>query len=136
MSTSRIVTSCEFFSKIFVFTAIYGMVCGGNVAIANQVPQISEFPRYEGSASYLQPVAQVTPENTPASTEEPDIELTVIEKLLNEPVYSPFRREGTVVRVEVCIAATPLPSETVRAAFTAHGYSVCCPFVNRDFLTA
>lgn len=28
--------------------------------------------------------------------EEADIELTVIEKLLNQPVYSPFRREGTV----------------------------------------
>ncbi|WP_375473898.1 TonB-dependent receptor domain-containing protein [uncultured Nostoc sp.] len=63
---------------------------------ANQVPQISEFPRYKGSARDLQPVVQTTPENTPASTEEPDIELTVIEKLLNEPVYSPFRREGTV----------------------------------------
>ncbi len=96
MSTSRIVTCCEFFSKIFVFTAIYGMVCGGNVAIANQVPQISEFPKYEGTAKDLQPVAQVTPENTPASTEEPPIELTIIDKLLNEPVYSPFRRQGTV----------------------------------------
>ena len=103
MSTSRIVTYCEFFSKIFVFSTIYAMVCGGNVAMptvgyayANQVPQISEFPRYKGSARDLQPVVQTTPENTPASTEEPDIELTVIEKLLNEPVYSPFRREGTV----------------------------------------
>lgn len=28
--------------------------------------------------------------------EEADIELTVIDKLLNEPVFSPFRREGTV----------------------------------------
>ncbi|UKP00277.1 TonB-dependent receptor plug domain-containing protein [Nostoc sp. UHCC 0870] len=28
--------------------------------------------------------------------QEPDIELTVIDKLLNEPVFSPFRREGTV----------------------------------------
>ncbi|MCV3214829.1 TonB-dependent receptor [Plectonema radiosum NIES-515] len=65
-------------------------------AYANQVPQISEFPKYEGSVRDLQPVAQITPENTPASTQEPDIELTVIDKLLNEPVYSPFRREGTV----------------------------------------
>lgn len=108
MSTSRIITYCEFFSKIFVFTAIYGMVCGENVAMssarmptagyayANQVLQISEFPKREGTAKDLQPVAQITPENTPASTEEPDIELTVIDKLLNEPVYSPFRREGTV----------------------------------------
>ncbi|WP_442942312.1 TonB-dependent receptor plug domain-containing protein [Nostoc sp.] len=96
MSTSRIVTSCEFFSKIFVFTAIYGMVCGENVGIANQVPQISEFSKHEGTARDLQPVVKITPEKTPASTEEPDIELTVIDKLLNEPVYSPFRREGTV----------------------------------------
>nr|MDZ8016501.1 TonB-dependent receptor [Nostoc sp. ZfuVER08] len=98
MSTSRVVTYCEFFSKIFVFTAISGMVCGGNVAIANQVPQISEFPKNEGTARDLQPIAQVKPENTPTSVEEkePDIELTVIDKLLNEPVYSPFRREGTV----------------------------------------
>ncbi|MDZ7968037.1 MAG: TonB-dependent receptor [Nostoc sp. DedSLP03] len=98
MSTSHVVTYCEFFSKIFIFTAIYGMVCGGYIAIANQVPQISEFPKYEGTARDLEPIAQVPPENTPASTEEkePDIELTVIDKLLNEPVYSPFRREGTV----------------------------------------
>ncbi|MBF2064888.1 MAG: TonB-dependent receptor [Calothrix sp. C42_A2020_038] len=33
---------------------------------------------------------------TAAEAKDPDIELTVIEKLLNEPVYSPFRREGTV----------------------------------------
>jgi vitamin B12 transporter len=105
MSTSRVVTYYESFSKIFVFTVIYGMVCGGYVAMltvgyayANQVPQIFEFPKYEGTARDLQPVAQTTPENTPASTEEkePDIEITVIDKLLNEPVYSPFRREGTV----------------------------------------
>ncbi|AFY50220.1 outer membrane cobalamin receptor protein [Nostoc sp. PCC 7524] len=31
-----------------------------------------------------------------AEEQEPDIELTVIDKLLNEPVFSPFRREGTV----------------------------------------
>ncbi|MEH2302362.1 MAG: TonB-dependent receptor [Nostoc sp.] len=72
------------------------MVCGENVGIANQVPQISEFSKHEGTARDLQPVVKITPEKTPASTEEPDIELTVIDKLLNEPVYSPFRREGTV----------------------------------------
>ncbi|WP_223280236.1 TonB-dependent receptor plug domain-containing protein [Nostoc sp. PA-18-2419] len=98
MSTYRVVTCCEFLSKIFVFTAIHGIVCGGGCAYANQVQQISEFPKYKGTATDLQQVAQTTPENTPASIEEkePDIELTVIDKLLNEPVYSPFRREGTV----------------------------------------
>jgi vitamin B12 transporter len=94
MSTSRIVTYCEFFSNIFVFTAIYAMVCGGNVAIANQVAQISEFPKYEGSARDLQPVAQITPENPPASTEQPDIELTVIDKLLKAGLC----QNGKIVR--------------------------------------
>lgn len=45
-------------------------------------------PKSENSAQDLQPIAQ--------TEEEPDIELTVIDKLLNEPVFSPFRREGTV----------------------------------------
>ena len=39
-------------------------------------------------------------------------------------------------RVEVCITASPLPFGTVLATFTAHGYSVCYPFVKSDSLTA
>jgi len=91
-------------------TVTLGILYGNYNTIATEVAQISEFPKHEGSASYLQPIANVIPENTPAtnkpeiaqntpaSTEEkvPDIELTVIDKLLNEPVFSPFRREGTV----------------------------------------
>lgn len=38
----------------------------------------------------LKKIAQNTDE------QEPDIELTVIDTLLNQPVFSPFRREGTV----------------------------------------
>lgn len=38
----------------------------------------------------------IATEITQAEEKEPDIELTVIDKLLNEPVFSPFRREGTV----------------------------------------
>jgi vitamin B12 transporter len=57
---------------------------------AIEILQISEFSQQEGSAKDLQPISQNTTET------KPDIELTVIEKLLNEPVFSPFRREGTV----------------------------------------
>ncbi|NJR76452.1 MAG: TonB-dependent receptor [Scytonema sp. CRU_2_7] len=57
---------------------------------AIEILQISEFSQQEGSAEDLQPISQNTTET------EPDIELTVIDKLLNEPVFSPFRREGTV----------------------------------------
>ncbi len=95
-------------------TAILGIISGIYRATAVEIPQISEFPNNRGTAKDLQPVAEVIPENTsvaigkteeiaqnttPSQEEkekEPDIELTVIEKLLNEPVYSPFRREGTV----------------------------------------
>jgi vitamin B12 transporter len=73
-----------------------GMLWENHSTKATEVTQISEFPQQSGSAKDLQPVAEVISQNTPASTEEPDIELTVIDKLLNEPVYSPFRREGTV----------------------------------------
>jgi vitamin B12 transporter len=73
-----------------------GMLWENHSTKATEVTQISEFPQQSGSAKDLQSVAEVISQNTPASTEEPDIELTVIDKLLNEPVYSPFRREGTV----------------------------------------
>lgn len=91
-------------------TVLLGVLCSNHNTIAIEVTSISEFPQHEGSAKDLQPVAELTPKKTPAATnkpegiaqnppafkEEPDIELTVIDKLLNEPVYSPFRREGTV----------------------------------------
>lgn len=46
-------------------------------------------PKSENSAQDLQPIAQT-------EEKEPDIEITVIDSILNEPVFSPFRREGTV----------------------------------------
>jgi hypothetical protein len=36
-------------------------------------------------------------------------------------------------RVGMSITALSLSSETVLATFTAHGYSICCPFVTTDF---
>ncbi|MEA5617672.1 TonB-dependent receptor [Cronbergia sp. UHCC 0137] len=46
----------------------------------------------------LQPVAIQITQNPPETTaeKEADIEINVIDKLLNEPVFSPFRQEGTV----------------------------------------
>ena len=43
MSTNRVVTYCEFFAKLFIFTEISGMVCGGYIALAdaNEVPMLS-----------------------------------------------------------------------------------------------
>jgi len=77
---------------------IQGMLGENHSTKATEVSQISELSNRVGSAKDLQPVAEVIPQNAPASTAEtePDIELTVIDKLLNEPVFSPFRREGTV----------------------------------------
>ncbi|RUT02357.1 TonB-dependent receptor [Dulcicalothrix desertica PCC 7102] len=76
-------------------TAMLGILYGHS-AVA-EITQVSEFPKNEKTASDLQPVAEEIAQQ-PALTEEtePDIELTVIEKLLNVPVYAPFRREGTV----------------------------------------
>ncbi|MBD2772175.1 TonB-dependent receptor [Iningainema sp. BLCCT55] len=46
----------------------------------------------QGAAAKL--IAQTIP--APTDQQEPDIELTVTGEILNQPVYSPFRREGTV----------------------------------------
>ena len=110
--------STNFFTKFEIqlvvssLTVVLGMLYGNYSTIAAEVGQIDELTKHNSSAKDLQPVAEVIPENisaatnkpeeivqnTPAYTEnkESDIELTVIDKLLNEPVFSPFRREGTV----------------------------------------
>ncbi|BAB75727.1 alr4028 [Nostoc sp. PCC 7120 = FACHB-418] len=75
-------------------TITAGMLWENSSMIATEVLQISEFPQEEGSAKDLQPVTEVISQDTTET--EPDIQLTVIDKLLNEPVFSPFRREGTV----------------------------------------
>ncbi|MBW4666146.1 MAG: TonB-dependent receptor [Cyanomargarita calcarea GSE-NOS-MK-12-04C] len=71
-------------------TATLGILSGNYTATAEvKIP--------ERSASYLQPTAQEISQNvTPQNESQPDIELTVTGKILNQPVYSPFRREGTV----------------------------------------
>jgi vitamin B12 transporter len=78
--------------KIVVSSLIFtqGILWENQSTKAIEILQISEFSQQEASAKDLQPISQNTTET------EPDIELTVIDKLLNEPVFSPFRREGTV----------------------------------------
>ncbi|QEI42889.1 Vitamin B12 transporter BtuB [Dolichospermum sp. UHCC 0315A] len=67
-------------------TMTLGILCENYKVIAAEIPQHEE------------PVTEKITQNTPADTEEKeaDIEINVIEKLLNEPVFSPFRQEGTV----------------------------------------
>ncbi|WYM00885.1 MAG: TonB-dependent receptor plug domain-containing protein [Gloeotrichia echinulata DVL01] len=78
--------------KIVVSSLIFtqGILWENQSTKAIEILKISEFSQQEDSAKDLQPISQNTTET------EPDIELTVIDKLLNEPVFSPFRREGTV----------------------------------------
>jgi len=48
----------------------------------------------------------------------------------------PGLKDTGIVRVEGSITTPPLPSETVLATFTAHGYSMCFLLSLQDFLTA
>lgn len=68
---------------------IYSEINLGNSSFLSQ--QISQ----QQTQQNLQEKPEETPTETPNNSEA-DIELNVIEKLLNEAVYSPFRREGTV----------------------------------------
>jgi vitamin B12 transporter len=72
--------------QIVASSVTLGMCCENHKVIA------AEIPRHE------EPVTEKITQNPPISTEEKeaDIEINVIEKLLNEPVFSPFRQEGTV----------------------------------------
>ncbi len=83
---------------VFSLIVVIRILSENHSTKATEIPQISELSNHIGSAKDLQPVGKFISQNTPASTaeKEPDIELTVIDKLLNEPVFSPFRREGTV----------------------------------------
>ncbi|MBR8840084.1 MAG: hypothetical protein DSM106950_40350, partial [Stigonema ocellatum SAG 48.90 = DSM 106950] len=57
-------------------------------------------------------------------------------QLVSDIITNVCSDRTAVGRVEVCITASPLPFGTVLAPFSAHGYSVCCPFVKSGFLTA
>ncbi len=81
----------------------WGMLCKSEYAISRvrlaprAIAQSSELKAI--AQEYKQPVHTTTiAQNTPESTDEqePDIELNVTGKVLNQPVFTPFRREGTV----------------------------------------
>lgn len=91
-----------------IWLVILGTIYGNCSATASEIQQLSDLPQYQGVAKDLEitsetglhvnhPGIEITEHHLIAQSEsDTDIELTVIDKLLNEPVYSPFRREGTV----------------------------------------
>ncbi|WP_442939808.1 hypothetical protein [Nostoc sp.] len=48
-------------------TILLGILCGNHNTTATEITLISEFPQHEGTAKDLQPVAEVTPQNTPVA---------------------------------------------------------------------
>ena len=94
---------------------VLGILSGNDSATAQEIKQISEFPQHQGTAKDLEIIPELRPENTSNTTnktkeiaqntpsqeeekeeEEADIELTVIGEILDQPVFTPFRREGKV----------------------------------------
>lgn len=73
-----------------------GILWGNCSATAEEILQIGDLAKYEGVASDLEITEKIEgiAQNTPV--EEADIELTVIGEILNQPVFTPFRREGKV----------------------------------------
>lgn len=96
---------------------VLGILSGNDSAAAQDILQISEFSQHQGTAKDLELISEKIPQlpsentsnksnntenlaqNTPspeAEEEEADIELTVIGEILDQPVFTPFRREGKV----------------------------------------
>jgi vitamin B12 transporter len=97
---------------------VLGIVSGNNSATAQEIKQISEFSQHQGTAKDLELISEKIPQQPPKNTskktnntenlaqntpspeaekeEEADIELTVIGEILDQPVFTPFRREGKV----------------------------------------
>lgn len=97
---------------------VLGIVSGNNSATAQEIKQISEFSQHQGTAKDLELISEKIPQQPPEKTskktnntenlaqntpspeaekeEEADIELTVIGEILDQPVFTPFRREGKV----------------------------------------
>ncbi len=91
---------------------VLGILSGNDCATAQDILQISEFSQHKGTAKDLEIIPKLIPENTFTTTnkteeiaqntasqeeeQEADIELTVIGEILDQPVFTPFRREGKV----------------------------------------
>ena len=113
----KIISSRE--SKIqlaVLIMTILAILSGNDSAKAQEIKKISEFNQHQGTAKDLEIIPGLIPENnsikannrkeiaqnTPSpeaekeEKEEADIELTVIGEILDQPVFTPFRREGKV----------------------------------------
>ncbi|MEO1560156.1 MAG: TonB-dependent receptor, partial [Cyanobacteria bacterium J06632_19] len=90
---------------------VLGIFSGNDSATAQEIKQISDFSQYQGTAKDLEIIPEIIPENTSTTSnkteaiaqntpspekEEADIELTVVGEILDQPVFTPFRREGKV----------------------------------------
>ncbi|MEO0688572.1 MAG: TonB-dependent receptor plug domain-containing protein, partial [Cyanobacteria bacterium J06649_11] len=99
---------------------VLSIFSGNNSVAAQEIEQVSEFTQHQGTAKDLElnseKIPEITPKNTSNKTkntenlaqnnpspeaekeeeEEADIELTVIGEILDQPVFTPFRREGKV----------------------------------------
>ncbi len=100
---------------------VLGTLSGNDNATAQNILQVSEFSQNQGSAKDLQISPEIVPELIPENTsskaekikdiaqenpptqeaekedrEEADIELTVVGEILDQPIFTPFRREGKV----------------------------------------
>ncbi len=97
---------------------VLGIFSGNDSATAQDILQASDFSQHQGTAKDLELISEKIPQlrsentsnksnntenlaqNTPSpeveKEEEADIELTVIGEILDQPVFTPFRREGKV----------------------------------------
>ncbi|NJM24051.1 MAG: TonB-dependent receptor [Richelia sp. RM2_1_2] len=92
----KIIFSSQWGIQFSIFMIGLGILSGNCSARAEEILQIGDLPKYEGVASDLEITEKIEDiaQNTPV--EEADIELTVIGEILNQPVFTPFRREGKV----------------------------------------
>ncbi|MEM6402941.1 MAG: TonB-dependent receptor [Cyanobacteria bacterium P01_D01_bin.116] len=93
---------------------VLSIFSGNDSATAQDILQASDFSQHQGTAKDLEIVPKLPPENSSTTNnntknlaqntsspeaekeEEADIELTVIGEILDQPVFTPFRREGKV----------------------------------------
>ncbi|MEM7557410.1 MAG: TonB-dependent receptor plug domain-containing protein, partial [Cyanobacteria bacterium P01_A01_bin.84] len=111
----KIISSRE--SKIqlaVLIMTILTILSGNDSAKAQEIKKISEFNQHQGTAKDLEIIPGLIPENNSIKAnnrkeiaqnnpspeaekeQEADIELTVIGEILDQPVFTPFRREGKV----------------------------------------
>ena len=104
----KIIFSCQSGIQLAVSIMTVLWMSGNDSATAQEIGQVSEFPQHQGTAKDLEIIPENTTNNTEAiaqntpsqeaeeKEQEADIELTVTGEILDQPVFTPFRREGKV----------------------------------------